>query len=102
VIAAFGQAALAARIDGRGLILSYVDLPRALWEEIPRHFGLALEPAEWAAMREVAGRDAKRPQTAFRADGVAKRAAAARWRDTVDAIAGPTIAALARARGATG
>ena len=102
VIAALGQAALAAKTDGRGLILNYEDLPRALCEEIPRHFGLALGSAELAAMREAAGRDAKRPRAPFMADGAAKRLIGAQWRDTVDAIAGPTIAALDRARGARG
>ncbi|ACL59736.1 sulfotransferase family protein [Methylobacterium nodulans] len=102
VMAALGRAALdgLSRAPGRGLVLRYDDLPEALFDRVPAHFGLRPGPAILAAMRAAAGRDAKAPDTAFRPDGDAKRREAAPWREAVETIAGPVIAALDAARAA--
>jgi hypothetical protein len=96
-LAALARAALAQWGDGRGMILNYRDLPDALFDVIPRHFGFELDKVEVAAMRMAIGRDAKRPADAFTPDGEAKRSIGRAWRDTADAIAGPEIARLDRA-----
>lgn len=96
LIAAFGRAALdglAAR-PGRGLVLRYDDLPGALWERIPSHFGFVPTQAGRAAMEAAAARNAKAPGLAFTPDGAAKRREAAAWTGAGAEIAGPVIAAL--------
>jgi hypothetical protein len=102
LLAALGQAAIAAHASGRGLILHYHDLPAALWKQIPKHFGIEMAEPEIAAIQRMSLNDAKRPQTQFKQDGAAKQAAAAAWRETADRIAGPTIRQLDGLRSATG
>lgn len=73
---------------GNGLLLNYGDLPAAMADVLPEHFGIAAEAAREAA-RTVRGRHAKRRHEVFRPDATEKRAAAdreipalaARWLD---------------------
>ncbi|CAN2532823.1 hypothetical+protein [Methylocapsa aurea] len=97
VMAAFGRAALAAHRPGRSLILDYRDLPSALYDRLPAHFGLALDDATRAAMTMVLGSDAKNPSVAFQEDSAIKRAAAAPFAELVELLVGPTYAALTQA-----
>ena len=96
-LAAFGRAALDAHRPGRGLIMRYDDLPVALWDVLPAHFGFALREADRAAMLTVAAHHAKDPSIVFVDDRAAKRTTGADWRAMVDRIAGPTYAALDQA-----
>lgn len=103
VLAAFGRAGLAALGTGGGLVLDYTELPEALWERIPAHFGFRPDAAAVEVMRVVARRDAKHPGRTFAPDGEAKRAVAARWRETAERITGDVMASLdAARRGAAG
>lgn len=87
VLDAAGQAM--ARHPG-GMLLHYRELPAALETRLASHFQLDLSPADQAAFRACASRDAKYPQQAFQDDRAAKQAAAdatlhalaARWLDT--------------------
>ena len=99
VIAALARAALGELGDGRGLLLNYRDLPDALFDVIPRHFGFQLGTDEAASVSRMIRRDAKRPDTAFVRDTEAKRALGRDWRELADAIVGREIARLERARG---
>jgi hypothetical protein len=56
-----GDAALAALPGGRGLLLNYAQLPRAVFGPIADHFGIELTAGDHAAMAEVARFDAKTP-----------------------------------------
>lgn len=94
IMAAFGQAALAAHRPGQSLMLDYRDLPSALWDRLPAHFGYALNEEVGAAMRERLGRDAKAPSAAFVEDSAIKRATAAPFAELAELIVGPTYAAL--------
>lgn len=100
VLAAFGSAALdgLAATPGRGLVLRYDDLPGALFQRLPAHFGM--EPSRPArnAMEEALQRDAKAPGRPFTPDGEAKRREAAPWRGAADRICGAVFAALDAAR----
>jgi hypothetical protein len=98
-LAAFGRAALDNRVEGKSLFVEYAELPGALWEKMPAHFGFRLGPGAEAIMRAVAARNSKNPKEIFVGDSEAKRKAAERWRETADAIVGPVIAALDKARG---
>lgn len=79
VLAALAEAALAA--DG-GLMVDHAALPHALSAILP-HFGIEPDHAKSRPLREVAGRDAKRPDAAYRPGGAAVtpaiRAAADAW-----------------------
>jgi hypothetical protein len=100
LLAALGEAAIAAHASGRGLILHYHDLPAALWTQIPEHFGIKLGEPEIAAIKRMSRNDAKRPQMQFQQDGEAKQAAAAAWREMADGITGPAMRRLDALRGA--
>jgi hypothetical protein len=90
-----GQAALSAgRNDPRALFLNYRELPEALWETIPAHFGFTLSESDRAAILETSQRNAKCPNTSFSDDRAAKQAAAAHLRGMAEEIVGPTIMAL--------
>ena len=97
VLAMFGKAALDAHGSGKGLVLDYAQLPDALWTKAPAHFGFGLDADEQAAMRAVASRDAKRPDKPFVPDRESKQETGAAWRETVEAVAGPVMRALAAA-----
>ena len=98
VLAAFGRAALASQAAGKSLFLDYSELPDALWEKIPAHFGFRLNASAEAHVRAVSTRNSKNPAVGFAADSAAKREAARQWRQTTDAIVGPVIEALDKAR----
>ena len=74
-IAAGCRAALAAADDG-GLIVSYRELPGALFTRVLPHFGVHPDAAERATMAAAAGRNAKAPHLAFTPDSEGKRDAA--------------------------
>lgn len=61
---------------GGGLVLDYPDISTAMPMGVAAHFGLALDEADCALMREAGMRDAKAPGTTFTADSARKRAAA--------------------------
>jgi hypothetical protein len=77
----------ALRMDKSGMLVSYTQLPEAVWGGIARRFGVGFTPDEVARMQAVALHNAKRPRQRFEADGESKRlevsdavrAAAARW-----------------------
>jgi hypothetical protein len=94
MLAAFGQAALAAHRPGRSLMLDYKDLIPAMRDRLPRHFGYAPSAKALVAMDEVLGRHSKQPSAAFADDGAIKRASAAPFAELVDLVVGPTYAAL--------
>jgi hypothetical protein len=86
VLASIYRSALEHR-DGLALFVDYRDLPGAVFERILDAFGIDAGEAELAAMREVAGADAKNPRLSFSSDGEAKereaspalREAVTRW-----------------------
>jgi hypothetical protein len=96
-LAAIGQAALAASgSNARGLFLHYRQLPDALWDALPAHFGFALSQSARAAFTERARHHGKRPGAPFADDTAAKQHAAAHLRDMAEEVVGPTFAALER------
>ncbi|QGM46349.1 sulfotransferase [Methylocystis heyeri] len=94
ILAAFGQAALAAHRPGASLMLDYKDLIPAMRDRLPEHFGYALDAKASAALDEVLARHSKQRSAAFEDDGAVKRAAAAPFAELVDLVVGPTYAAL--------
>jgi hypothetical protein len=76
VLDAIGRAALDHWHLGGGLAIDYPDVAEAATGRIAAHFGLALTPAQRAAMRAAAGADAKTPDRSFVDDRAAKRAEA--------------------------
>lgn len=102
-MAAFGHAALdeAARRPGRGLFLRYDDLPGALFDRVPAHFGFTPSAEARGAMEAATCRHTKAPDRAFTPDGDVKRREGAPWRETAEAIAGPVFSALDAARDST-
>jgi len=76
VMRRIGDTALASMDDGRGLLVEYGELPRAVVDRIAAHFGLSTTAADVGAMLAVVGRDAKNPAVAFVDDTARKRAAA--------------------------
>lgn len=58
---------------GGGLAVDYRELPEAMFTRVLPHFGVTLTPDERAAMEAASGRDAKAPDTAFKADSAKKR-----------------------------
>jgi hypothetical protein len=94
-----GQAALAAaRNNPRCLLLHYRDLPDALWDTLPSHFGFTLSEDARAALVGRTRFHAKRPDAPFADDTAAKQRAAAHLREMAEEVAGPTFAALDSAR----
>jgi gluconate kinase len=98
-LARVGQAALTAGRDNpRALFLNYRDLPEAIFDRLPGHFGISFNDADSAAILETTQRNAKNPGAPYLDDTAAKDAAAAPLRAMAEAIVGPTIAALDAAR----
>jgi hypothetical protein len=63
----------AEQLPGSGtLLVNYSQLPMDIWGGIAQHFGLHLDEAEIARMRDAAAFDAKRPGRKFLPDGSAK------------------------------
>jgi hypothetical protein len=96
---AFSRAALGARKPGRSLFVDYVDLPNALIESIPAHFGYELDDRARLGVEATLGRNSKNPSSSFSKDGAIKRAAAAPWAELVELILGQTYAELRAASG---
>jgi hypothetical protein len=72
VLAAICGSALREHASG-GLLVSYDELPRAVWTRILPHFGVTPSAEELAAMAAAARFDAKSPGVPFSADAAAKR-----------------------------
>jgi hypothetical protein len=99
-LAALAQAALAAARDNpRSLFLHYRDLPDALWDRLPAHFGFTLSESDRGAMAARTLRHGKRPDTPFVDDTITKQGAAAHLQKMVEEVASPAFAALDLARG---
>jgi hypothetical protein len=58
---------------GGGLVVDYRELPEAMFTRVLPHFGVEPTPEERAAMEAASGRDAKAPDTTFKADSAEKR-----------------------------
>lgn len=58
---------------GGGLVVDYRELPQAMFTRVLPHFGIEPTEAERAAMDAASGRDAKAPDTSFKADSAKKR-----------------------------
>ncbi|MBV8750347.1 MAG: hypothetical protein JO103_11600 [Candidatus Eremiobacteraeota bacterium] len=88
-VAAFGEAALRHANVGRGRFVDYAALPAVVVDELLPFFGVEPTAGERARMHAVTARDAKRPDTTFRADAVGAPVPpdidrlAARWLDPV-------------------
>ena len=95
-LAALGQAALAVAGPG-SLFLDHRQLPDALSEVIPQHFGMPLTEGDRAAISAATRRHAKNPARPYTDDSADKRAAAAHLQGMAETIVGPTMALL-RAR----
>lgn len=94
VLGRIGRAALAHADDVGTIFVDYADLPEACLTRIAPHFGIRPD----AAMRAVAGFDAKTPERRFVTDSAAKRAeAGAGIRASVDGELMDIHAALQRA-----
>lgn len=61
---------------GGGLVLDYPEIGAAMPIGVAAHFGLALDEADRALMRQAGTRDAKSPEAVFTDDSARKRAAA--------------------------
>jgi hypothetical protein len=61
---------------GRALLVTYHELPAALWTVVMPHFGVPCAADDRAAMTEAARYDAKSPELPFADDTAAKRNAA--------------------------
>lgn len=87
--------AVVAHVDERGLLVRYENVPDRVTDAIVRHFKLAIDAEERAAMVGRALHDSKTPMMAFAPDGAAKRRAAS---DAVRAAAethvAPVVAVL--------
>jgi len=59
---------------GGGLLVEYRDLPEALDDAIPAHFGFTPDAGERSVFAEAKARDAKEPDRAFSPDSQRKRA----------------------------
>jgi hypothetical protein len=93
VLNAMCAAVLAA--EGKPLLLEYEDLPDAIWTRVAPFFGLSLDPAQIACMRDEAQFYAKDPvKRPFAADGAAKRAVPDIVRELAREIVGPNYARL--------
>ena len=69
------RARIALEIHPKGISVNYADLPVAMTDLLPRHFGIAPETAA-TALATVGDRHAKRRHETFRPDGEDKLAAA--------------------------
>lgn len=58
---------------GGGIAIDYRELPEAMFTRVAPHFGIELTAKERAAMEAASGRDAKAPDTSFKADSAKKR-----------------------------
>ena len=67
-VAAFCEAALRHANVGRGRLVDYATLPSIVFDELLSFFGVEPTADESARMHAVTARDAKRPDTTFRAD----------------------------------
>lgn len=59
---------------GAGLLISYRQLPAALWTDVLPHFAVPCSEPDRLAMAQAARHDAKRPELPFVNDTIAKRA----------------------------
>jgi hypothetical protein len=90
-----GNAALlAAGCNARGLFLDYRELPGALLDRLPAHFGISFCGEDRAAILAVARNHAKNPARLYIDDSADKRSTAAHLREMAETIVGPTLAAL--------
>jgi hypothetical protein len=76
IFAKHHEAAIQALAEAQGMAVDYADLPGALANRIAPHFGLALTPAERAALEHAGRRDAKAPAAFFVPDSAQKTSAA--------------------------
>jgi gluconate kinase len=76
VLARIASAALEHRDDPNGMLISYDELPTAMFELILPWFGIEPSRDDRDRMTAVAALDAKNPGTAFEPDGKDKRTAA--------------------------
>ena len=98
-LAGIGQAALSAgHRNPRSLFLDYRELPDALWDTLPAHFGFTLSGDDRAAILETSRHHAKHPRDAFATDSATKQAVAGHLREMAEDVVGPTFAALDLAR----
>ena len=94
-LAAVGQAALsAAGAHAPSLFLDHRQLPDALFDVIPAHFGMPLTDSDRANISAATPRHAKSPTRPYTDDSADKLAIAAHLRKMADEIVGPTVAAL--------
>ena len=75
----------ASHVAGQGILLSYTDLPEAMWDRLCPHLALTVSDDLRAAMVGASRNDAKNPDpTPFHADSAAKQTqATASQRDAV-------------------
>lgn len=73
-----------------GKPVHYRQLPDAVWEMLPRHFGFQPTAAEVTRMRDIAGSNVKDPQQRFTSDSESKqREASAQVRELAEQWIGP-------------
>lgn len=72
-IAAFSKTALENTASKNGKLINYNQLPKAVTDEIYRHFNLLFDEEEIALMHQKANFNAKSPQEKFNPDSAAKR-----------------------------
>lgn len=70
------RGALAASRNGKGMLVNYRSLPDAVFDTILPHFAVELSDTDRALMKAAAGRNAKAPEQAFKADIAGKQAEA--------------------------
>jgi hypothetical protein len=73
VLARIGAAVVEHADDPRGLLVSYDELPGAVFTEVLPLFGIRPEPKDRDRMEEAALLDAKNPVLRFEPDGLRKR-----------------------------
>lgn len=76
VLARHCQAALTLAANRPTLLVPYRHLPGIVWQQIAPSLGLALAPADIAAMQQVASQHAKNPRRLFTDDSLTKQQAA--------------------------
>ena len=83
-----------------GKPIHYRQLPEAVWEGLPGHFGYQLSAADVARMRDIAGLNVKDPQQRFSSDSESKqREASAQARELAEQWIGPHYRRLETLRG---
>lgn len=75
VLAHYLDSAVDHATAGGGMLVNHSELPMAMLEAIPRHFGFMPDAGERAAMAAAGRRDAKAPDQAYADDRQRKRAA---------------------------